>query len=298
MDPDDLIKAEGRKGFENLLHSAVPLSQAIWARETENANVETPEARAELEARLRGLANEIADPSVKKHYGQAFNDMLYRFFRPQGNKQYRRGAGAGGGGGRNSNYGSIKTNGRKSYAPGSSLMQRLKSTSVGAMHPREAVILLGLINHPELAEQHLEDLANLELTSQVASQMLDMLVNTVAMDPSVTAAQLKEAVEQRGLTEALATINDQVRRQGIWQVQEKADKSDAEIGLNHALALHYKSVRLNKELKAAELALGNDPSEESYERLRDIQNQISSVDGTEALIEGFGSLSGRSTRGL
>ncbi|AVX03873.1 DNA primase [Maritalea myrionectae] len=296
VDPDDLIKAEGRKGFEDLLASAVPLSQAIWNRETQNANVETPEARAELEARLRGLANEIADPSVKKHYGQAFNDMLYRFFRPQGNKPYRRGAG--GGGGRNSNFGSIKTNGRKSYAPSSSLMQRLKSTSVGSMHPREAVILLGLINHPELAEQHLEDLANLELTSQVATQMLDMLVNAVAMDPNVTAAQLKEAVEQRGLTEALATIHDQVRRQGIWQVQEKADKSDAEIGLNHALALHYKSVRLNKELKAAELALGNDPSEESYERLRDIQNQLSSVDGTEALIEGFGSLSGRSTRGL
>ncbi|MCF4099000.1 DNA primase [Maritalea mediterranea] len=297
VDPDDLIKAEGRKGFEDLLASAVPLSQAIWQRETQNANVETPEARAELEARLRGLANEIADPSVKKHYGQAFNDMLYRFFRPQGKPNYR-GRGSGGGGGRNSNYGSIKTNGRKSYSPTSSLMQRLKNTGAGAIHPREAVILLGLINHPELAEQHMEDLANLELTSQAASQMLDMLMNTVAMDPSISADKLRAQIEQRGLLDALNTITAQVQRQGIWQVDQKADKSDAEIGLNHALALHYKSVRLNKELKAAELALGNDPSEESYERLRDIQNQISSVDGTEALIEGFGSLSGRSTRSL
>jgi DNA primase len=60
--------------------------------------------------------------------------------------------------------------------------------------------------------------------------------------------------------------------------------------------LHYKSVQLNKELKAAELALGDDPSEETFERLRDIQSQITTVDGTEALIEGFGSLSGRATR--
>lgn len=293
VDPDDLIKTEGRKGFEDLLASAVPLSQAIWSRETQNANVETPEARAELEARIRGLANEIVDPSVKKHYGQAFNDMLYRYFRPQGKPQYRRNNNAG-----RSDYGSIKTNGRKSYAPSSSLMQRLKSTSIGAIHPREAVILLGLINHPELAEHHMEDLANLELTSQAASQMLDMLMNAVAMDPGISAEALRGQIEQRGLLDALNTITEQVRRQGIWQVDQKADKSDAEIGLNHALALHYKSVRLNKELKAAELALGNDPSEESYERLRDIQNQISSVDGTEALIEGFGSLSGRSTRNL
>ena len=71
---------------------------------------------------------------------------------------------------------------------------------------------------------------------------------------------------------------------------------DAETGLKHALALHYKSVQLNRELKAAEMALGDDPSEETFERLRDIQNQITTVDGTEALIEGFGSLSGRATR--
>jgi DNA primase len=44
------------------------------------------------------------------------------------------------------------------------------------------------------------------------------------------------------------------------------------------------------------VALGEDPSEETFERLRDIQNQITTVDGTEALIEGFGSLSGRATR--
>ena len=71
---------------------------------------------------------------------------------------------------------------------------------------------------------------------------------------------------------------------------------DAETGLSHALALHNKKVQLNRELKAAEAALGEDPSEETFERLRDIKNQITTVDGTEALIEGFGSLSGRATR--
>jgi len=39
-------------------------------------------------------------------------------------------------------------------------------------------------------------------------------------------------------------------------------------------------------------------TEESFEKLQDIKNQITSVDGTEALIEGFGSLSGRAARSL
>ena len=87
-----------------------------------------------------------------------------------------------------------------------------------------------------------------------------------------------------------------LKAQGVWQSAAEIAEIDAETGLKHALALHYKSVQLNKELKAAELALGADPSEETFERLRDIQNQITTVDGTEALIEGFGSLSGRATR--
>ena len=81
-------------------------------------------------------------------------------------------------------------------------------------------------------------------------------------------------------------------------LREALAEIDAETGLRHSLALHYKSVQLNRELKAAEVALGVDPSEETFERLRDIQNQITTVDGTEALIEGFGSLSGRATRGF
>jgi DNA primase len=62
--------------------------------------------------------------------------------------------------------------------------------------------------------------------------------------------------------------------------------------------LHYKSVELNRALKAAEAALDVDWTEETFERLQDIKNQITTVDGTEALIEGFGSLSGRATRGF
>jgi DNA primase len=44
------------------------------------------------------------------------------------------------------------------------------------------------------------------------------------------------------------------------------------------------------------LALGQDNSETNYTRLLDVKARLSSLDGTEALIEGFGASSGRPAR--
>jgi DNA primase len=62
--------------------------------------------------------------------------------------------------------------------------------------------------------------------------------------------------------------------------------------------LHRKNRTLNKELKEAERALGDEPSEQNLARLQDVQGRLSAVDGTEASIEGFGASSGRPRRGL
>jgi DNA primase len=64
------------------------------------------------------------------------------------------------------------------------------------------------------------------------------------------------------------------------------------------LALHRQWHSLTRELKDAELALGEDNSEANYARLRDVKARLSAIDGTEALIEGFGASSGRPARSL
>jgi DNA primase len=62
--------------------------------------------------------------------------------------------------------------------------------------------------------------------------------------------------------------------------------------------LHRRTRTLHKELKAAEQALGSEPGEENFLWLRDVQERLAAVDGTEALIEGFGAASGRPARTL
>ena len=64
------------------------------------------------------------------------------------------------------------------------------------------------------------------------------------------------------------------------------------------IALHRKVRTLNRDLKDAERALGEDSSEENWARFRDVQGRLSALEGTEALIEGYGQFSGRSARGL
>ena len=69
-------------------------------------------------------------------------------------------------------------------------------------------------------------------------------------------------------------------------------------GLAHVLTLHRRTRTLHKELKSAEQALGSDPNEENFLWLRDVQERLAAVEGTEALIEGFGAYSGRPVRSL
>ena len=88
----------------------------------------------------------------------------------------------------------------------------------------------------------------------------------------------------------------QIEAIGHWPAKPDAAPRDAEEGWLQALTLHRRKGTLHKELKDAEAALAEDPSEANLARLVDIQSQLASSEGTEALIEGFGASSGRERR--
>jgi DNA primase len=84
----------------------------------------------------------------------------------------------------------------------------------------------------------------------------------------------------------------------LWSVRSEAASADASESLRQALVLHRRVWALNRELRAAEARLAENPNEQDFARLRDIQTQLSALDGTEAAVEGFGSMSGRANRAL
>ncbi len=299
QDPDDLIKAQGKAAFTDVIEKARSLSDMVWSFETGGGLVpEAPEERAALQARLRDRANSIQDSTVRFHYQQAFDEKIKAFFAPlrQGAQQNWR-SGSKPGYGQSGAYG-YPARGTPRLVVSDTLKNSrlLRPSAVADASPREATIILTLVNHPALVEDSFEALAALDCETNIAQKVLGDILALAVRHHDISADDLRAALGVRGHGPALDRMADTLTRQGVWQVGAETARADAETGLGHALALHNKKVQLNRELKAAEAALGEDPSEETFERLRDIKNQITTVDGTEALIEGFGSLSGRASR--
>jgi DNA primase len=109
-------------------------------------------------------------------------------------------------------------------------------------------------------------------------------------------AELKAELERAGFGDLLGRIERSITTPSVWGARPAAAPSDVLQTWKQLLALHRQRHSLTRELKDAELALGQDNSEANYARLIDVKSRLSTLDGTEALIEGFGDQSGRPTR--
>jgi DNA primase len=164
------------------------------------------------------------------------------------------------------------------------------------MSVREATLLVTLINHPALIDENFAHVEFLELSNgdlkSLHSALLDALAHDVASDPQA----LVEAISRAGCAEAWERAVGLVRKMRLWPALEGAALEDARHAFNQALHLQLSAGTLHRELKAAEAALATDPTEENYRHLVEIQTQFRDVQAPEALIEGFGLLSGRANR--
>jgi DNA primase len=163
---------------------------------------------------------------------------------------------------------------------------------------REALILQAAINHPWLLHDHLEELASLEFRYVDAERLKAALIDIAAHAAAPDSAAIKAELAARGLTEVTARIEAAITTASVWGARPEAAPEDVLVTWQQLVALHRQWNLLTKELKDAEQALGQDSSEANYLRLRDVKARLERMDGTEALIEGFGASSGRGARSL
>jgi DNA primase len=301
QDPDDLVRSGGREAVEEVLGSARPLADMLWLRESEGGGFDTPERRAALEARLSALCAGIGDESVRKYYRQDLGERLRALFAPPVKPEpFRRGVrppparGRAGERGRPAQPSPREALRTMSARVGvSSLVRGFRS----AIPPREALILLTVTNHPWLMERHAEELAELEFRHPDADRLRRAILDA-AGHGSLDAETLAAALAARELTPVLTRIAAALTHSSDWPTRADAAPADVERWWVHVVTLHRKSRTLHRELKEAERVLGAEPSEENLAWLRDVQERLAALDGTEAEIEGFGASSGRSTRTL
>jgi DNA primase len=308
QDPDDLARAGGREAVMEVLAAARPLAGMLWARETEGRRFDTPERRAALEARIGAVTASIGDETVRRYYRQDFSARLGQLFGPA--------LEARGGSAERRNWGGPRHRGQARNglrAGASSAMGPLVASQELASSPlhrgyrsavprREALILQAAFNHPWLLHDHLEELASLEFrhadAERLKGALIDIAAHNAAHAAALAAEALRAELEARDLAAAADRIAAAITTPSVWGARRDAAPDDVLVTWQQLVALHRQWHSLARELKDAEWALGQDASEANYLRLRDVKDRLSRVDGTEALIEGFGASSGRGVRTL
>lgn len=79
-DPDDLIREKGLAAFKGVLQGSLPLWDVLWDRETTDAKVDSPDARAALEHRLYQIIRTIKEPVVYTAYYRTCRIELSELF--------------------------------------------------------------------------------------------------------------------------------------------------------------------------------------------------------------------------
>ncbi len=305
-DPDDLIRASGPAAMTDVLAAAQPLAEVLWLRESEAGQFDTPERRARLEARFAELIGGIGHEGVRRFYRQDVDARLRRLLAPaaparersswrdrqsrfSGRDRSRRPSRQSAGGAATADR----------FAPAS---PRLPASSIvrgarSALPAREALLLFAVLNHPWLLESHAEEFAELDLVHPDADRLRRAMLDASAQG-AMDAQTLRAIIAEREFGSIISRIEASLTHIADWPARAGAAIEDVSSWWRQVLTLHHRNRTLNRELKAAERALGEEPSEQNFAWLLDVQGRLAAIEGTEASIEGFGVLSGRPVRGL
>jgi DNA primase len=303
-DPDDLVRHDGRAPFDKVMAQARPLAEMVWTRELNAGKVDTPEARAELEARLKQLVAVIADENVRRHYQQDIRTRLNAFFQPQyqnrGSQQPGRNFKRDGGG-RNDQR-----------APGprtatNAISDRLTGSGMVRGHDtvpalRESVLAVTIVNHPQLLQDEYDEIAAIDYESRDLQRLWSAMLGTAASvtAPHLTREYLIERLEEQGFGPLLKGLDQQVRNARLWTATEEAAMEDAREGYRQTLALHQRSkalrwqkIELEREIAEATEAGNGEQIDQLMRALEEIHLEGLRLENQEAIIDGFGVLSGR-----
>ncbi len=294
QDPDDLVRASGAPAMAEVMNGARPFADMLFARESEDQRLETPESRAALERRLADAVAGIADETLRKHYQADMKRRLAALFGEERPGPDRRA------GGTRPPFAERRKGLWPPRGPRLGLAEQPlpPQARLGRKAPvpaREITILAIALGHPALLEAHWEELAALDLSSAGLASFRDALAS--ALPEALRSPEaLAEALDAAGRREERERIlAEAAKMSNWWCLRAEAAPADAEHVLRQSLALHQRAGALHRELKLAERSLAAEPNEQNFARLLDIKAHLADLAYAQAAIDGFGEQSGRAS---
>lgn len=260
QDPDDVVRAGGAAAMQALVGASAPMLDLLWRRETEGAVLDSPERRAALDARLRGHLGRIADANLRAHYEAEIKQRRAALFAPPERDWRPRREFTGGKTGGKAGARKVPQGGATAAARGSLLARAAESADAGAeARIRESAILLGCLNHPDLAlgfEDQLERMRfHCDDLGEIRDALLSALSRTLNDGGSMAVCDL---VHQRlgrnvlGELDALGHVNANPH------LRASSDPEKAAIAIAEELTRHAALAGLRSETREAESELSRE----------------------------------------
>jgi DNA primase len=290
LDPDDFVRQQGAGAFQAILDAKTrPLIDVLIEREEQGQPAVTPEQSASFEARVRALVAQIADPGVRGHYER---ELKQTFF--ERNRKLERALTRVSGRREPHIAGRRRDNTQLDWRVRERLSERARlggqpraampaappsrsnelSERTVAAPPREALLMLTLVNHPWLLEQHCEAIAELTLTSQPLGRLRDALLELLAGETPLDSAYVRSHLTILGLDAVVAIAERSITHKSDRFVRADAEAGEVEAGWRHAFDLHESQVGLPLALQAAGLAWNAEPTEANWARIVELQERI------------------------
>jgi DNA primase len=311
LDPDDLVRQQGRAAMETVLSSTRSFVDVLFEREWGGGDWSTPERRARLEADLGNLVSRIGHEQVRSYYADDIRERLTRAFgRPvalptapppaagdgrwdEASREPSGGGAPRGGGSRRPRTpfqpGRLSVGPARRFGPPAlldaplaaspSLRQAIQDARLA---PRDALVLRTLLNHAWLIEDHWEDVAGLDLGSAGAEAARDALLNHHAAGHALDIMTVRSHLRNSGLGEVLEQIERSGLHRGDRFAEPGADASAVRAGWHHLLTFLQRD-SYERQLKAAHAAWMATPTDEAWERIAELKRLLAErVDLDEA----------------
>ncbi|MEQ8266650.1 MAG: DNA primase [Parvibaculum sp.] len=287
-DPDDLVREEGGEAMREVLAKARPLFEMVWEKEISIGQWDTPERRAKLEADLEAAVATIADPKVRSHYAENLRAKVQQFF--GGTRGGQRGFGQNRfsrspfGGSRPFKGRGTFNRDRDYIPPVTPELRRSALASEGSGgRGREGLILLTLLNHPELLENYAEEVSRIEIGTPALDRLRNEIIDIAALHAPLEREALRNHLLSRDLADIARRLEAGTAFSSDRFAWPDAAPDEAEAGFLHMLARHRRTISLEAELKAAERALADEMTEENFARLRAIHAQLERTEAADGL---------------
>lgn len=236
LDPDDVIRKQGREAMQGILDTSTSLIDLLWKRETEGKTFDSPERKAAVHKTLGEAISKIPDPDLKKFYQEDLRQKEWQLFRarPAGGAQKR------------------LWRPRKGQVESALMQTRNSMLSQSDLDDanvmRERVVIAILLSVPQLRAHAHEALDNIGFRDERCAQWADAILGAAQ---GVTSEELIAQVKQQFDPRAIDLLFADPHIRLCAAVRQPDDMIRAQTALDEELAKLAADRGLELELKDA-----------------------------------------------